>query len=289
MRTVALTLLVACGGPDPEPPSSPAVEADATARRALFIGIDGVRPDALTAAATPNIDALAARGAVTLTARTQRTGVIQSAPGWVSIATGVDAVTHGVLENDGYGPRDASWPTFIGLAHDAGLRTAVVAHWPDILVRVHDPADVDDGRLRDDAGVGADAAEIVAADSADVLFLHFDDVDHAGHATGFDPDNPAYIAAIEGVDGHLGPALAAVEASPHDWLVVLTSDHGGHDTIHRDDIPEDTTIPFVVTAPGGPTGDLGDGVTQMDAHATIAAWLGLGARDDIAGQARVSP
>lgn len=270
-------------------PNAPAPGADAErARKVLFVGIDGMRADAFVAAETPNLDALAARGALSLDASSQRTGVIQSAPGWLSIATGVEADRHGVLENDGYGSRAADRPTFLHLAHEAGLKTAAVAHWPDILVSVHDPADVDAGLLRDDAGVGSDAAALVDQGETDVLFLHFDDVDHAGHATGFSPDNTSYTAAIAGVDAYLGPVLDAVEADAHaDWLVVVTSDHGGSGTGHGDDIPTHTTVPFLVSAPGGPTGTLPAGVTHMDAHPTVLDWLGLSPGADLDGVSRL--
>ena len=288
-----LLLLLACAT-TPAPTDGAAGDASAAAdtterpHKVLFIGIDGMRADAFVAAATPNLDALAARGALSTTASTQRTGVIQSAPGWLSIATGVEADRHGVLENDGYATRDAGRPTFLHLAHAAGLQTAAVAHWPDILVSVHDPDDVDAGLLRDDAGVGSDALGIVQQGETDVLFLHFDDVDHAGHASGFDPENPAYIAAIEGVDGHLGPLLGAATAdAAADWLVVVTSDHGGSGTGHGDDIPSHTTVPFIVAAPGGPTGALPAGVTHMDTHPTVGAWLGLEVAADLDGVSRL--
>ena len=65
----------------------------------------------------------------------------------------------------------------------------------------------------------------------DVVFVHFDDVDHAGHARGFHPDIPQYIAAIEGVDAYLTPILNAVyerEANNNeDWLIIVSTDHGG--------------------------------------------------------------
>lgn len=256
--------------------------------KVLFIGIDGMRADAFVAAATPNLDALASRGALSVTASSQRTGVIQSAPGWLSVATGVEAERHGVLENGGYDALAPDRPTFLHLAHEAGLQTAVVAHWPDILVSVHDPDDVDAGLLRDDAGVGSDATGIVQQREVDVLFLHFDDVDHAGHAWGFTPDNAAYTAAIAGVDGHLAAVLGAVEADETaDWLVIMTSDHGGSGNSHGDDIPTHTTVAFIVAAPGGPIGDLPDGVTHMDAHPTVADWLDLDTAADLDGASQL--
>ena len=48
-----------------------------------------------------------------------------------------------------------------------------------------------------------------------------------------------------------------------------------------------TTVPFTVAAPGGPTGELPDGVTHMDTHPTVAAWLGLEVAADLDGSSRL--
>jgi hypothetical protein len=68
------------------------------------------------------------------------------------------------------------------------------------------------------------------------MFLHFDDVDHAGHSDGFSPNVSQYITAIEGVDALLAPIIQAISLRPNyaneDWLILITSDHGGVGTSH---------------------------------------------------------
>jgi hypothetical protein len=62
---------------------------------------------------------------------------------------------------------------------------------------------------------------------ADLVFVHLDDVDHEGHASGF---GPAYDATIVEADRKLGLLLQAVQArtarTGEDWLVMVVTDHG---------------------------------------------------------------
>ena len=47
------------------------------------------------------------------------------------------------------------------------------------------------------------------------MFIHFDDVDYAGHGYGFSPDVTQYMFAIEQADTHVGAVLAALYARPN--------------------------------------------------------------------------
>ncbi|MDA8696006.1 alkaline phosphatase family protein [Flavobacteriales bacterium] len=67
------------------------------AGRVLMIGIDGVRPDALEAAATPHLDALMAEGFSTLDALND--DITMSGPGWSAIHCGVRSGKHNVIDN----------------------------------------------------------------------------------------------------------------------------------------------------------------------------------------------
>jgi hypothetical protein len=66
-------------------------------RKALLIGIDGLRPDALPAAQTPNLDRLINAGCFTDQAKTS--AVTVSGPAWSSLLTGVWPDKHGVHDN----------------------------------------------------------------------------------------------------------------------------------------------------------------------------------------------
>src|SRR3989344_2147380 len=81
--------------PNDEYKESPRKES--SLEKVLLIGIDGLRPDALQKAATPNIDKLVAESAYSFSARTGTYTV--SAPGWSNILTGVWEAKHGVKSN----------------------------------------------------------------------------------------------------------------------------------------------------------------------------------------------
>lgn len=61
--------------------------------------------------------------------------------------------------------------------------------------------------------------------------VNFRGVNEAGLANGFSMDSPPYKAALDVVDGYLAELLAAVEArqnyAQENWLVIITSNHGG--------------------------------------------------------------
>lgn len=266
--TIALTcLLPACEAADPA--ASPELR-----HRALVIGVDGLRPDALTAADAPALHALLERGALTLTAHTQRTGpTTVSGPGWASVLTGVEVEEHGVTGNDDLGSRDPAWPTFPERARDGGLSVAISVHWLGILPLLG-PTPFEERYVGDDAGVGASVAARVADPAPDLILSHFDDVDHAGHASGFSADNPAYLQAIADVDAAIAPALEALSTRTEErWRVVLCTDHGGLGTDHSERSADTETIPLGVIG-----GELGvpANPSHLDVAPTVLDWLGVG-------------
>ena len=277
---LALPLSTACADP-PKASTSTSTSADSATRspRALFVGVDGLRPDALDAARTPTLDRLRSEGAWSLRAQTQLTGATSSAPGWTSIFTGVEVSVHGVPANGEYDGYDRSLPTFAGVAKATlGLPTLGVSHWPDVLSHIHAPSDFDTSQLASDDGVRDTVTEGIAAGTAHLVVAHLDDVDGAGHSTGFSTENPDYLAAIEAQDARIGAMLAAIEARPasEDWLVVVTTDHGGLGTDHGDMNADCQTIPLVVWGGGVVPGELSAGSrpSHLDAFPTILTHLG---------------
>ncbi len=272
---LALTLvLAACGAPTPEgpPDDTDAEDAPAARRRALVIGIDGLRPDGLTAAHTPVLDAWFAEGALVLDAQTQATSPTVSGPGWASILTGVETSRHAVIDNDTVTGRSADTPSFLQILTAQGHRTAVIAHWTGIPPLVGPDAGPV-ALAASDAAVGTQLAARLAADDDDCLFVHFDEVDGAGHGAGFSVDQPAYLAAIEGVDAALAATATWLDArTGEDWLVVMVTDHGGEGTGHgpRNDanirIPQGVVAAGVsVTPPPQPS--------HLDVAPTVLHWL----------------
>ena len=244
-------------------------------RHGLLVGIDGMRSDAFEVAHTPNMDRLARGGDWTVEATTQRQGPTLSGPGWGSILSGVDVDKHGVRDNGNVSLAPA-YPSFLQrLRTELALPTAGALQWAPLLTMVGDAA-LDEGTTGDHAMVTADMLRMLGMHYR-ALFIHFDDVDHAGHSSGFAIDNPEYIEAIERVDDAIGELMDAILRRPgiaeEDWLLVVTTDHGGrgHDHGPRDE--EHWRIPFIVSGPAVTSGTLG-GVSHTDSAPTLLAYLG---------------
>jgi hypothetical protein len=233
------------------PAAGPGAGNDFGGKRVLIVGIDGLRPDALIAANTPNIDALISDGVVThhafaggtLGTATQQSTL--SGPGWGSIAIGVWTDKHKIVDNgfSGYKKTVATnYPHFFQRIKTAKPNAYVSSIVSWAAIEDYIVARVASSVNYHVKGVGASypdrdlnvknlAVAHLAAANPDVLFLHFDQVDGAGHSTGFSATNPTYLSAIQTVDAHIGAVMAAIQARPQaaqeDWLVVLTTDHGG--------------------------------------------------------------
>ena len=270
-------------------------------RRVLFIGIDGCRPDALSAATTPNIDALMANGVITYDAYAggELGGVTQQAtwsgPGWSSLLTGVWRNKHGVNSNNFSSNNFINYPHFCRRIKEK-VPTAYVSsivQWGSInsiifssMINGVNFMDHQVTTADNSAAVGDAAVAHLANQDPDVLFLHFDDVDHAGHALGFSTDVPEYMSAIETVDTQIGRVVAALQARPdyaqEDWLIIVATDHGGHKTNdgkgnHGTQLSVDRKIFILVSGGASANGEVStQSPGQPAVPATALRHLGIG-------------
>jgi hypothetical protein len=207
-------------------------------RKVLIIGIDGCRSDALQQANTPNIDSLVTKGFFTYDS--WHCDITISGPSWSSIMCGVYHEKHGVTNNNYTGSHYNQYPYFPTRAKeiDSTFKCVQYTEWAPMSNSVYnDGWDTKiigtDGYTQ---GTGAAASIQIQDPNVDVLFTYFDKVDLTGHSSGFSPGNPAYIQAIDSIDVQIGNILAAMRARPtyaqEDWLVLLTTDHGGTGTGH---------------------------------------------------------
>ena len=73
--------------------------------------------------------------------------------------------------------------------------------------------------------------------NADVIFVHFDELDAAGHAFGFSSDVPEYSSTLNTLDTYVENLFNTINTkrlAGEDWLIMLVSDHGGDGTGHGD-------------------------------------------------------
>jgi hypothetical protein len=243
-----------------------------------------------------------------------------TAPGWASVLSGVDSSRHGVDDNSAASlaawTRSApQFPSFLLRARQAGLATA--AGGVGAFLSSSDAAGVYPGVLDYEC---ADAArdpqatarwaescnltQRLALDSRDpqrdeklvawlleqidghaaVVMGVLDQVDEAGHRSGFGWSS-RYREALRAADAQVGRLVAELDRGVDErceaWLVIVTSDHGGHRRLlfggsHERRAGPDDAIPFAVALLGAPhAAPLVEPVTQMDVNPTVLSWLGL--------------
>lgn len=244
------------------------------ATRILILTIDGLRPDAISAAPMPNLLNLMQNGAYTLSAQTVYPSVTLIAH--ASLLTGTCPSKHGVTWND-YQPRlgYAQGTDLFDLAHAAGLQTVMYVG-KEKLRQTTEPSSVDFfAYINDRDLLIADKLIENFPQDFGVLFVHFPLVDGMGHEYGWMSWQQLSVAAR--ADEALGNILSELDARGlrSETLIIVTADHGGHDTSHGSRLPEDMTIPWVISGPGVQPKALTAPVNIMDTAATAAFALGL--------------
>ncbi len=272
---IGFALAVAGCGADAEEPA----DAAQLTPKVLVIGVDGARPDSLIAAETPNLDGVAARGALTTQASTQLTGPTLSGPGWASVLYGVEAAKHQLFGNADYEQRDLSYKSFAWQAKQAhGQAIDVSTGWIHILTLLEDDA-TEHEYWGGDELVSQDMATQLGTSDAELFFIHFDGVDHAGHATGFAEDNPEYVSAMHDVDTRVGALLESIAGratrQSENWLIIATTDHGGDgENGHGAEIEACQRIWLLLARDDGALLAL-DGASQMDVFPSVLTHLGV--------------
>ncbi len=217
--------------------------------KVLIIGIDGVRPDAMVVAETPNIDDLISNSTYSLDAINE--GTTSSGPSWSAMLTGVWQSKHGVNDNSFNGENYNEYPHFFKYLEDTNpeLHTASICQWDPINDQLaYLEADYVKN-VSSEAQLITETVNYLSNNDPDALFIHFDDVDGAGHGQGYSPTNPPYLTAIEEVDAGIGQIMQALKGRANyeneNWLIIISTDHGGIGHGHGGNSIEERNI-FVI-------------------------------------------
>ena len=294
LQLAAMTLLAACQSPlswpfapasptptatsTSTPTATPAATATATvtatprphASRVVIVSYDGLRPEVIDLAPMPVLQSLMQISAYTLSART----VFPSStlPAHSSMLTGTCPVKHLALWNDylpllGY----AQGEDLFDLASAADLETAMYVG-KEKLRQITEPESTDIFRFINDRDLVI-VDELIKDFPQDfgLLFVHFPLIDMMGHEYGW--LSPEQLSVAFRGDQALARLLVALDERGlrPGTLIIVTADHGGHQTTHGYSFPEDMTIPWIVSGPGVWPGQLSTAVQTMDTAAT-AAW-----------------
>jgi predicted AlkP superfamily pyrophosphatase or phosphodiesterase len=222
----------------------------------------------------PNLMDLMNSGAYTLSAQT----IYPSAtlPAHTSMLSGLCPQKHGVNWND-YIPENgfAQVTDIFDIAHAAGMQTVMYVG-KEKLRQITEPSSTDIFEYINDRDlvITEKLIENFPADF-DLMFIHFPTADGMGHVYGW--LSGEQLSVLYRADQAIGNLLAELDARGlrEETLIIVTSDHGGHDTTHGSSLPEDMTIPWIATGAGIQPVLLTTQVQTVDTAATAAFALGL--------------
>jgi predicted AlkP superfamily pyrophosphatase or phosphodiesterase len=237
------------------PPARPTTRPVAAVRHALVVSIDGLRPDLMLQADTPNLRGLMRRGAYTMWARTTPNAI--TLPSHVSMMTGVNPRRHDVEWNRDFNTVEPVWPrvpTLFEAAKRRGYTTAVAAGKSKFAM--FDRPGVLDWRWVPKSGtvetkdVIGPAVQIIREHAPDVMLVHLPSVDNRGHGIGW--ASPEQMHAIEDADAAVGLLLRALDEAgiADSTFLIVTADHGGAGRNHGPDDPRSRHIPWIAAGPG---------------------------------------
>ncbi len=240
--SAAVVLLQGCVASAPPPAPSPAP--------VVLVSLDAFAWDFMEKTATPNLDALAARGV-----RAERLIPVfptKTFPNHYSLVTGLYAEHHGIVANNMYDPvfesrfslgdrsavTDGRWwggePIWV-TAEKQGL-VAAAFFWPGTEAAIQGIRPTYwrnyDGGIPNEDRVTQVLAwlDLPEGERPSLITLYFSDVDDATHRYG--TDAPETLAAIRAVDRMIGLLVAGLErrGMATSTNMVVVSDHGMVDT-----------------------------------------------------------
>ena len=232
-----------------------------TEKKAIIIGYDGCRADILTEIQQENsaITTLLEDGATFNLAYCggveypeKNTQATSTAPGWCSVLTGKWADEHSITGNDI--TKEVEPKTLLTSLVEDGVidSSSFITKWAGHFSRdnatyllekeyceKNDLAVSFNKCKNDKASLDFTLEEIEKENCADFLFVIYEQTDSVGHSFGFSYNNPRYKEALREIDSYGYETLKAIREretyDSEDWLVIVTSDHGGINTDHGGD------------------------------------------------------
>jgi len=209
-------------------------------RKVLIIGIDGLGGNELQAIAPANFTAMQKNAKYSFSTNSG----VSDAGGWVSMLTGTGFVKHQV-QNDNFersrNPNDddhtptTSYRNMLDyITQFKAVKTGVVTPWANLRKYLNN-ADFAPVVNTDIAVKDSTVAILNNQTGVGTLVVNFRDVEAAGANGGFSATNAAYKTAVTTTDGYIGDIMTALKArktyNNEDWLVIVTSNHGGSNTV----------------------------------------------------------
>jgi predicted AlkP superfamily pyrophosphatase or phosphodiesterase len=250
------------------------------AEHVLIVGLDGCRPDLLRYHAGTNINRLIKEGSVCWHAQADVPSVTQV--NWSSILTGCSPDVHGIdkaqVTEDELAAMKLKVPTvFEMIAENGGTAVGLLGHWKLYPLERNAPTGTHfEHSPYQSTEAAAVAAHYIEHDQPPLLFVYMGDLDGLGHRYGWMSDEQ--IRRMTKIDAAIGQLLDALEKAGtlEKTVVMVVSDHGGHQKSHSQGTTEDVTVPWIIFGPGVQHGyEITQPVSNHQTAPTVLQALGL--------------
>ncbi|MBQ4193858.1 MAG: alkaline phosphatase family protein [Clostridia bacterium] len=276
---------------EPDEPETPddAGEESAVYSHVVIIGVDGAGTF-FRDADMPRLGEIFADGAVTYRCLTSDPTI--SAQCWGSLMTGVKPEIHrlsnSLISETPY-PVDSEFPTFFRVVHEA-MPDAVLGsfcNWNPINVGIiEDNLGVTKKTAPGDARVTDAACKFLEENKPTILFVHFDEVDGAGHGSGY--GTKRHLDQLHTTDGYIGKIYDTCRDCGilDDTLFIVTADHGGVGNSHGGRTDAEKYILWAAVGKTVEKGEIED-MEIRDTASIVLAALGLADRQPETWTSRV--
>ena len=227
-------------------------------KRVIMIALDGISVEGYQKANTPNLDALMAEGAFSLTTRVAMPSV--TLPNWTSHLTGSGPEQHGVVNNGWKIDKfvlpavETDTDVFTILKEEMSeIKTAFYYNWINLFYPYNKKYFDEVSYLEKDEYIPnyQKAINFIVRnqDKPTVVFLYSVHTDHAGHRHKW--MSPEYIHSIEEADVQIGKFINEMKEKGlyKDTHFMFLSDHGGINNGHGGVTTNEMIVPWGITGP----------------------------------------
>jgi predicted AlkP superfamily pyrophosphatase or phosphodiesterase len=217
----------------------------------LIISIDALHPKALSGKSSPTLYALMKQGNYTLYGKS--TDPPKTLIAHTAMFTGLEPAASGKTDNDWKpGEPGVMRETIFHHAKRRGYHTAFYYSKTKLGYLVNDA--VDEHALAPDDGIDQ-AGTFLKNKGGRFVFLHVSGLEYEGSEYGW--LSPEYLAELTSIDRDLGPLFEEVRKQGS-YLLIVTSDHAGHDKLHGTSHLDDYRLPLIAVSDVAACGSIQD-------------------------------
>ena len=197
-------------------------------KKLLFLGIDGLRPDALLFANTPNLDKIIKKGKINFETYLENDAI--SGQSWSTIFHGHnnhDVLFNEDVEDDNYFSKD----NLITELNNKNINTISITNTWRGIYNITKSSNIkeyiDTGNLKnnDDLVINKTCEILKQQNKDNFIFSYICGIDKTGHKYGFSIQIDEYIKYIEEFDKSLTELIKLIDI--YEYSLIISTDHGG--------------------------------------------------------------